>query len=335
VLITGAQGFLGRYLTDAFLRSSGASVTGVGRSERLSVRFTHDLSWGGERVPAPLPPALSRVDGDGRYAYRRLDLTDVSSCARTIDEVAPTLVVHAAAALRDERWVDLVEANVVAVAALLEACAGRTQPPTVVLVSSGSVYGSVDAAFLPLREDGPFGRPTPYGATKRLGEVIGAADPGWPRPIVARVFNLIGPGLQDRHLPAVLAREFAAARRRLADPAVSVGSLDASRDFIDVRDAASAVALLSTLGDPGRVYNVASGIEVRMRTLFDAFARAAGVPVRIEGRPDIPDDASRTVADISRLRSVGFSRTIDLEQSVDAMLSYYDRLPAPPRRARP
>ena len=42
VLITGAQGFVGRYLAAYLLRSnSGVNIQGIGRSPRSSDAFTH------------------------------------------------------------------------------------------------------------------------------------------------------------------------------------------------------------------------------------------------------------------------------------------------------
>ena len=60
----------------------------------------------------------------------------------------------------------------------------------------------------------------PYGATKRAGEDIArilAAEAGTSL-VIGRVFNLIGPGLQDRHLPGKLASQISAIARGLAPP---------------------------------------------------------------------------------------------------------------------
>ena len=107
-------------------------------------------------------------------------------------------------------------------------------------------------------------RNTPYGVSKIIGEEIARSDPSWPSATVARVFNLIGPGLQDRHLPAVLARQFAAMAQGLGPALVEAGALTATRDFIDARDAAAAIVALAARGSPGDAYNVASGVEVSM-----------------------------------------------------------------------
>src|SRR5204862_2900877 len=67
VLITGAQGFLGRNLAAAVYGAwPAATVLGVGRSARLDDRFSHELAWLGESVPAPLPPDLIAAAADRR-----------------------------------------------------------------------------------------------------------------------------------------------------------------------------------------------------------------------------------------------------------------------------
>ena len=59
ILVTGAQGFLGRYLVAQLLRADPSSeVLGLGRSPRLEDSFTHSLQWGASRLKAPLPDEL-------------------------------------------------------------------------------------------------------------------------------------------------------------------------------------------------------------------------------------------------------------------------------------
>jgi nucleoside-diphosphate-sugar epimerase len=70
--------------------------------------------------------------------------------------------------------------------------------------------------------------------------------------VVARVFNLLGEGL---------------------------------RDYLRPGDAAGALITLMRMGQPGEIYNVGSGVPVRMREVLTAMLAEAGVPecpVRVE-----------------------------------------------------
>src|ERR671927_385428 len=66
--------------------------------------------------------------------------------------------------------------------------------------------------------------------------------------IWARLFNLTGPGQDERHVCGRFASQAAAIGEKELPPIIEVGPLDTTRDFIDVRDVASAVKLLVEKG---------------------------------------------------------------------------------------
>src|SRR5262249_20425815 len=111
----------------------------------------------------------------------------------------------------------------------------RTSPtPRVVIVSSGSVYGAVESTHLPI-DEGEARQPLDlYAATKSAMEDVCRIVAGQRGVslVVARVFNLLGPGLQDRHLAAELAAQVAGIKLGLHEAAVQVGPLDTTRDFV-------------------------------------------------------------------------------------------------------
>jgi GDP-4-dehydro-6-deoxy-D-mannose reductase len=333
VLVTGAQGLLGRRVVAALLADGADAVLGVGRSPRRDDVYTHDLAWLGERLPAPVPDG-ARIDAsERRYAYRALDAADATAVAATARDFEPDAVIHTAAALRDSSFAALVQSNVVATAGLIEglAAAGR---PRLVLTSSGSVYGA-GGEQVPFREDGPAEPLDLYGASKRASEDIArilAAQHGL-RLVQARVFNLVGPGLQDRHLPAVLAARVAAIARGLAEPVLELGPLTSTRDFIDVEDAARALVGLSRDVEVPPVVNVASGCETEVRSVLDLLLRVAGRDdVEVRTGAGRRTDVARAYADVSRLQALGWHRSRELADTLSAMLGYFMTFPpAPPR----
>jgi nucleoside-diphosphate-sugar epimerase len=316
VLITGAQGFLGRSLVSAVLAAEGEAVLGVGRSPRRDDVLTHTLEWCGRQVEAPVPQRLRPQDP--RYDYVQLDVRDAAAVTATVERFHPDVVVHAAASLRGEGLDSLLESNVRSAYGLLSGFHGR-----VVLVSSGSVYGA-GGGVLPIREDGVAQPIELYGVTKRTAEDIGRVL--CPDLVVARVFNLVGPGLHDRHLPAYLAARLAAIGRGLLPPEIALAPLDTTRDFVDVGDAAR--ALVTLLDAPPGTYNVASGVETPVQSVVDQLIAIAGVEVTFTAKPARPADIPRAYADVSRLSRLGFRATTPLSETLTHMLGYFSGWPA-------
>jgi GDP-4-dehydro-6-deoxy-D-mannose reductase len=331
IVVTGAQGLLGRHLVARLLVPEGSrEVMGMGRSARQDTHYTHELEWHGRLVPAPLPTTLRAVARHPRYQYRALDVGEATATtSAALAEFLPDTVIHVAGALRDEPWPKLLASNVQAVFGLTEALARLPahQRPRLVVVSSGSVYGRSLPGSLPLRETESCFPLDLYAASKHAGEDVSrvqAAHQG-VSVVIGRVFNLLGPGLQHRHLAGSLAGQIAAIKLGLAEPFIRVGPLETSRDFVDVRDAADALAILSDTGEPGEIYNVASGREVVVGTVLDELVRHGGLgdAVVIRRHPGRPADVARSVGDISKLRHLGFEPETRLSQSLSDMLDYY------------
>jgi nucleoside-diphosphate-sugar epimerase len=117
---------------------------------------------------------------------------------------------------------------------------------------------------------------------------------------------------------------------------VVLGPLGAYRDFVDVRDVATAItaaALADQVKEP--VLNVGSGRPVRCRETVGLLAQIAGFTGRVV-EADPPSARSGSVdwsaADLGRIeRSIGWTPTYDLRASVEA--SWYHGEPGPDERA--
>jgi GDP-4-dehydro-6-deoxy-D-mannose reductase len=317
---------------EALRRFPDAEILGIGRSARSGKHFTHDLQWLDGRVAAPLPAELREIDG--RYDYAAVDASDPTALRPLIASLRPDLVLHLAASLRDDPWDHLVRSNIMTVVALIEEL-GRSgvDNPCLVLGSSGSVYG------VPVNAEAPFDETTacqpldPYAVTKYATEHAArvAAFGRNIRVVTARLFNLTGPGLQDRHLCAVLARQVAMIQLGLAAPQIRVGPLGATRDFIDVRDAARAMVIL---GDaPAGIYNVGSGEETAANIILETLLELSGLTGMVE-RVDLPGraaDCPRLCGTVGRAHGQGFTAQIGLRRSLSDMLEYYRREVASPQ----
>src|SRR5215831_15157303 len=100
--MTGAQGFVGRYLVAQILSTEeDCAVLGLGRSSRSDDAFTHCISLAGHTARAPLPDSL-RVSGDSRYQYEMADIERPNFVLKLLRNFKPDVIFHMASGLRDD-----------------------------------------------------------------------------------------------------------------------------------------------------------------------------------------------------------------------------------------
>ncbi len=326
VLITGAQGFIGRYLVAHWLESSlDDQIVGIGRSPGNAERFTHTVTWGDERVPAPLPATIRAVLDDPRYRYQAVPLTDRSAMKELLERTRPDVVVHLAGALRDESAEHLFRSNVLGTEQLLECIAlSGISAPRFVHGSSGIIGADASGERLPLRDDAS-GEPVDlYTISKAAAEQVArivASRHGIPL-VIARIFNVVGPGQDERHVCGWLARQCAHVIAGRADDTILVGPRHTTRDFVDVRDVAAALHRLAGKGVAGETYNVATGRETSVAEVFDLFIEQLPRPVVVTEMPARARDITRHVADVSKIEALGHRTRVPLEASVKENLLY-------------
>jgi GDP-4-dehydro-6-deoxy-D-mannose reductase len=327
-LITGAQGFLGRYLVAHLLKAdAGCRVVGLGRSPRNDDSFTHHILLGQQNAQAPLTRELRSAAEDGRYTYVQADLSQMAQLVGTLREVRPQVVFHLASALRDDPVDILFQTNVVGSVRLLEAvAAAQLGDPNVVLASSGGVYGIPLPGSLPLSEDAVC-RPNDYYSISKLSSELATnlISKHSRVPIVTgRVFNVVGPGQDERHVCGRIISQLAAIEAG-SSGAVRIGALETTRDFIDVRDVAAALAVLGERGVHGETYNVASGNEVSIEQVLKLSLEVAGLSGKVEvvHLPGRPADIPRHFGSKKRLSALGCEPRLSLRESLADILDYY------------
>ena len=140
--------------------------------------------------------------------------------------------------------------------------------------------------------------------------------------VVARAFNHIGPGQAPTFLVPSLAERMLAIPRG-QHGTITVGIPEMIRDFTDVRDVVRAYRLLVTAGDPGAVYNVASGIGRSVENLVSTLAELCGVTVEITVDASLAQsgDPMSLVGDNSRLRQLGWQPEWDLRKTLGDVLA--------------
>jgi len=328
-LITGAQGFVGRYLISALLATDPTSrIVGIGRSPACNT-FTHSVTLQSARVPAKLPDELRSTVRDRRYEYTRADIRNSSALRSILKELRPNVIFHLASGLRDDRPHDLFQTNVEGTIDLITAVSDADfDLHALIIGSSGSVYGM--PARLPITEDSACEPRDCYAASKLAQENVSrilARERGLP-VVIARIFNIVGPGQDERHVAGRFAAQLAAIAGGTSEPPLKVGDLSTTRDFIDVRDVARALIVLAKAQRGQGFYNVASGVETTVFRVLEILIRSAGIAdgVDVDTVYTRVSDTPRVVADIARLRAAGFKSAIPLEKSLADVFKYYGQV---------
>lgn len=233
-----------------------------------------------------------------------LDLRNRDQIARTIERTRPDLIVHLAATFSNE-FDEAYAINVDATRHMLETVEASGQPVRVVLIGSAAEYGPVAPAENPIVEDRVLRPVSIYGMTKAWQTELAYVHASrGVNVVVARVFNLVGPGLSERLFIGRLYKQIEEVLRGEREK-IEVGPLSAVRDYISIDDAVTQLLAIADYGEAGEVYHVASGEPVTMRELIDRELAAHGLNESIVvERADLSNrsgyDVPSIYADISR-----------------------------------
>jgi nucleoside-diphosphate-sugar epimerase len=288
VLVFGGSGFIGRQVCVALSREAEVSTV--------------------------ISPGRERCD---LMAGSVEDLVELFRAER------PDAVVNCTGRLAGSDY-DLVQANTGVTAKLIEAISRYAPQTRLVRLGSAGEYGVVPRQHA-VREEDPAVPVSAYGVSHLAGThlVQVASTAGDVDGVVLRVFNPIGPGL---HRENMLGRavELIRQAQRTGAGHIPMASLSAWRDFVDVRDLATAVcaaALLPRLED--RVLNVASGRAVQCRQAMELLVGAAGFAGEIREQAPAPARSAAVdwmCGDISRAAAqLRWAPAHDLSESIKAI----------------
>jgi GDP-4-dehydro-6-deoxy-D-mannose reductase len=287
ILLTGANGFVGQHLRTA--------------------------------IAAAFPGALTMTP--------EFEVTDSAAVDRAVRETMPDACVHLAAistqaladADEDRTWAVNLHGPLHLARAIL-----RLAPACqLVFVSSAETYGATFRREREIDEDAPLAPLNTYGATKAAADLaLGAMAGQGLRVVRVRPLNHTGPGQGSGLVVASFARQLARIEAGLQEPVISVGNLEARRDFMDVRDVCAAYVACMARREaiaPGTILNLASGVPRRIGDILSDLITLAGVQASIVVDPgrtratEVPlarCDAKRAMELIGWSPVMGWSQTL-------------------------
>ena len=293
VLLTGARGFVGRQIAEAFAA--------------LGIEI-HAVSSAGSD---PSIPADS---------WHRVNLMDQLATEALLHDVKPTHLVHAAwDTTHGAFWTsDANYAWVSASLGLIEAFRAAGGQRLVVVGSCAEYdwrYSYCSEKLTPLEPS------LPYGICKaslfRLCEAFCKSHNisfGW-----ARLFLLYGPYEGPRRLVPLIVRAI------LADRPASCTSGTQIRDVMHVEDAGNAIAALCVSQVAGAV-NIATGEPIAISNVVKEIGKQLGRPdlIRLGALRSRPEEPPVLIVDTRRLNSeVGFRPRYDLANGIDRAIAFW------------
>lgn len=313
VLITGGTGFAGSHLVEYLLEKSGFEI--------------HVTSYG------TAPTTVSTLLPTNRI--HKLDITNEAETAQLIKELQPDHIYHLAAiATVADSFTSparSIVTNTLLQISILEAIRKHAPMARTLIIGSAQEYDFIghDASGK-ITEDHPLGAVSPYGVSKIDQDLLALSYFYSYNLQVIRVrpFNHIGE-LQTEHFAiASFAKQIAEAEKNTPSgqtAIIKVGNMSAVRDFTDVKDMVRAYALLMEKGIVGEVYNIGSGVGYSMQEVLDMLVAKSTAKISVETDPERmrPLDVPSIIADISKMKALGWSPTIPLETTLGRVLTYW------------
>lgn len=254
VLVTGSQGFTGRYVTQC-LHQAGYRVIGTSTLPRSPVA--------GEAECLPL------------------DLCNAEQTVQVVRQANPRAVIHLAALAfvghSDQNA--FYDVNVKGTRNLLDALTHSHTPlKKVILASSANVYGTGTTGQLD--EHTPFHPANDYAVSKVAMEYMAQLWAAKLPLLITRPFNYTGVGQETRYLLAKIAHHF-----RTREDVIELGNTDIVRDFSDVRDMAAAYRGLMESDATGEAVNLCSGRQSSLKGVIEQCAELTGHRLQVRVNP--------------------------------------------------
>ncbi|MGB9979486.1 GDP-mannose 4,6-dehydratase [Methanobacterium sp.] len=268
VLITGIGGFVGPYLGEGLLGNE-VNVFGLIRKRADGIK-TKNLTDKG------IADDIKLIGGD---------LTDITSLANALDESDPDFIFHLAAQSfvprSFENSLETQQINCIGTANLLDAVRIKDIDTKIVFAGSSEEYGLVISSSkhheqaqkkhhsifpevksipeVPIKETNPLRPMSPYAVSKVYGDYLmrNYFHSYGMNNVVSRAFNHEGAGRGPMFVTSIIANQIMKLKFGEIDK-ISIGNVNAFRDWSHVKDIVNGYMLLAENGKSGEVYNQGS-----------------------------------------------------------------------------
>lgn len=304
-LITGGTGFVGSHLVEELLHR--------GEKNIVVTNYSPEAGCVGQLLP--------------KENIVQLDLTNRDETFELIQKLQPKKIFHLASIAVVGKSFDkashIFQNNITLQLNLLEAVRQHSPDSRMLIIGSGAEYGKIEPSET-ITEETLLNPIDPYAVSKVTQDLLALSyfNSYHLNVIRARPFNHIGERqTTDFAIPAFISQivEIEQGKREK----LMVGNLEAIRDFTDVKDVVKAYVLMMEKGEPGAVYNVASGNRYSMKEILDMMVQLTKTPVTIEQDQNRlrPSDIPIMKVNSEKLKSLGWSAEIDIHETLERIFT--------------
>lgn len=311
MLVTGGAGFIGSHLVERLL-AEGHEVTCL---DNFSDYYD---------------PAIKRKNirpflKDKKFTLLEADIRDKQTLRKLFREFKFDKVIHLAAQpgvrlslQKPDLYMDI---NVRGTLNILE-LVKEFRIKSLIFGSSSSVYGATKA--IPFLEDGELKPISPYGVSKRTGELLCAAYHHLYKipTVILRFFTVYGP----RQRPDMAIHKFI---RLIAEgrKICLYGNGQSKRDYTYVEDIIDGVVSVLDKDFDFETFNLGNSQPISLRHLISIIESCLGKKAVIEYLPEQPGDPFVTYASIEKSgRLLNYRPKLKIEEGIRHFVEWYKGL---------
>ena len=264
---------------------------------------------------------LRELEGSDRHRFVKGDIADAAVSATLVRDAE--IVVHFAAETHVDRSIlaagEFIHTDVFGTFVLLEAAREAPALRRFIQISTDEVYGSVPEGRS--RETDELRPRNPYSASKAGADRL--AYSYWATyhvpVLITRASNNYGPNqFPEKVIPLFITNAIDGHPLPLYGDGLNV------RDWLHVDDHCRALDLLLERGEPGQVYNIGGGNEVRNVDLTHRILELTGRPSSlITPVADRPGHDRRYALGTTKLRAVGWTPQVPFDAGLAATVEWY------------
>ncbi|MBV4428310.1 NAD-dependent epimerase/dehydratase family protein [Clostridium tyrobutyricum] len=295
IIITGCNGFIGGQLTEFYCKKNNFNVIGIGREESYIM--------------------------DKRFEFLKYNLEkdDLTSLYKNIN---PEIIIHCAGSASVGKSIEFPEIdfnkNVKILYKILFSIKNAKINPQFIFLSSAAVYGNPKR--LPIHEEDVLTPISPYGLNKKLCEEICKyfVHNESLNIKILRIFSAYGEGLKKQIFWDMYKKLKYTKGLKL------YGTGEETRDFINIKEILNALDLIVSNNNRYRVFNVANGVDIKIRDVSRRFVELMGMSKDIiHFNNTIKNgDPLKWKADINRLKELGYKQSISIDDGIRSYINW-------------